>query len=79
MDQFNVHDAKTHLSKLLERVELGEQIIISRAGKPIALLSSCRGANSPRTPGAWRGQVAIEPDFDDLPTHLRSAFRGDNR
>ena len=77
MDQYNVHEAKTHLSKLLERVEAGEDIIISRAGHPIARLSSCRGSLAPRTPGAWRGQVTIATDFDDLPDRLKSAFDGE--
>ena len=73
----NVHDAKTNLSKLLERVEGGEEIIISRAGRPVARLVAYRGLASRRRPGAWRGRVRIAPDFDELPPELRAAFRGE--
>ena len=47
----NVHEAKTHLSKLLERVMNGEQIIISRANKPVAVLTAFVEAPAPRVPG----------------------------
>jgi len=77
MDQVNVHEAKTHLSRLLERVEAGEEIIISRAGRPVARLVSYRGLRSRRHPGSWRGQVRIAPDFDELPADLAGAFRGE--
>jgi prevent-host-death family protein len=60
----NVHEAKTHLSKLLERVMNGEQIIIAKAGKPVALLSPIVEAPPQRTPGVDAGQVVIAPDFD---------------
>jgi prevent-host-death family protein len=61
----NVHDAKTHLSRLLERVEAGEEITLARAGRPIARLVPYRTRLEPRKPGAWKGQVVIGPDFDD--------------
>jgi prevent-host-death family protein len=77
MDQINVHEAKTHLSRLLERVEAGEEIIISRAGRPVARLVSYRGLGSHRRPGAWRGLVRIASDFDELPPSLAAVFRGD--
>jgi prevent-host-death family protein len=77
MDQVNIHDAKTHLSRLLERVEGGEEIVISRAGRPVARLVSYRGLATRRRPGAWRGRVRIAPDFDELPPDLASAFRGE--
>ena len=77
MEQVNVHEAKTHLSRLLERVEAGEEIVISRSGRPVARLTSYRGLASQRRPGAWRGRVRIAPDFDDLPPELSAAFGGE--
>jgi prevent-host-death family protein len=77
MEQVNIHEAKTHLSRLLERVEAGEEIVISRAGRPVARLVSYRGLASHRRPGAWRGRVRIAPDFDQLPPDLAAAFRGE--
>lgn len=61
----NVYDAKTHFSKLLARVESGERIVISRAGRPIAVLSPLEDPSAPRPRGLGRGRVIIHPDFDD--------------
>jgi prevent-host-death family protein len=60
----NVHEAKTHLSKLLERVMNGEQIVIAKAGKPVAVLSPIVQAPAQRSPGIDAGRVVIGPDFD---------------
>jgi prevent-host-death family protein len=60
----NVHEAKTHLSRLLERVANGEQIIIAKSGKPVATLSPFIGAKKPRKPGAWKGKVWLADDWD---------------
>ena len=78
MTQVNIHDAKTHLSRLLEQVEAGEEVVISRAGRPIARLVAYRVLAKPRQPGGWKGRVRIAPDFDDLPTEVEKAFRGDD-
>jgi len=64
-DPVNIHDAKTHLSRLVERVEAGEEIVIARAGRPVARLVPIRARTQPRVPGLWRDQVTIGPDFDD--------------
>jgi prevent-host-death family protein len=65
MAQVNVHDAKTHFSKLLERVEAGEEIVIARAGEPIAKLVPL-GEPLPRRPfGLLKGQIQMAADFDD--------------
>jgi antitoxin (DNA-binding transcriptional repressor) of toxin-antitoxin stability system len=57
-DQVNVHEAKTHLSKLLERVESGEEIVIARNGRPVATLSAHRTTGAARKGrGAWRGKL----------------------
>ncbi len=65
VSQVNVHEAKTHLSKLLERVMQGEEIIIARAGKPVARLLPFRCAAAQRKPGNDAGQVVIRDDFDE--------------
>lgn len=61
----NVHAAKTQLSRLLERAEAGEEIIIARGGKPVARLVSLRGARrAARKPGLLKGRVHMTDDFD---------------
>lgn len=59
-----VHEAKMHLSKLLQRVMNGERIIIAKAGKPVAVLSPVRAAPEPRVPGNDVDRVVIAADFD---------------
>jgi prevent-host-death family protein len=77
MAVFNVHDAKTHLSRLLERVAQGEEIIIAKSGRPIAKL--VRMAVEPRRPGRLKGRIRIGPDFDEpLPDKILAAFRGED-
>lgn len=61
----NIHEAKTHLSRLVERVEAGEEITLARAGRPVARLVPYRARQRPREAGAWKGQVWIGPDFDE--------------
>jgi prevent-host-death family protein len=75
----NMHEAKTHLSRLVERVESGEEIIIGRAGKPVARLVPYQEKRPPRTGlGAWKGRVWIADDFeDDLPAEILEAFEAD--
>ena len=70
----NIHEAKTHLSRLVERVEAGDQIVIARAGRPVARLVPFRSREEPRTPGIWRGKVRLAPDFDRTPDDLLDAF-----
>lgn len=75
MDVVNVHEAKTHLSKLLERVEAGEEIVIARRGRPIATLVPHRPPR--RVPGSARGRIWISDDFDEpLPEEIQAAFEG---
>lgn len=61
----NIHEAKTHFSKLLQRVLNGEEIIIAKAGKPVARLTPYTLAPKQRIPGSAAGQVAIAPEFDE--------------
>ncbi len=70
----NIHDAKTHLSRLVERVEAGEEIVIARAGRPVARLVPFRARTKPRTPGLWRGRVRLAADFDATDEDLLAAF-----
>ncbi|MGH2363905.1 MAG: type II toxin-antitoxin system Phd/YefM family antitoxin [Chloroflexota bacterium] len=77
--QFNVYDAKTHLSQLIERVERGEEIVIARGGRPVARLVPLEAQQERRMPGGWRGRVALAPDFDDLPEEIGAAFQGDSQ
>ena len=60
----NVHEAKTHLSRLLERVEAGEEITLARAGRPVARLVPYRARRAPRQPGLWKGKVWLADDWD---------------
>lgn len=61
----NIHEAKTHLSRLLVRAAAGEEIIIAKAGRPIAVLSPIQPVPGPRVPGGDAGTVIISADFDD--------------
>ena len=67
MDSVNVHTAKTHLSRLLERVERGEEILIARNGKPVARLTPLMAL--PRRPGRLEGKIRLLDDFDDPLPH----------
>ncbi len=73
----NIHQAKTQLSKLLARVEAGEEIVIARAGKPVAKLVAADHRDKPRKPGRWKGKVWIAEDFDEpLPDDVIDSFYG---
>jgi prevent-host-death family protein len=61
----NVHEAKTHFSKLLARVAAGERIIIAKAGKPVAELGPISEPHPRRIPGRDRGLIVVHPNFDD--------------
>ena len=62
--KINVREAKTHFSKLLQRVMNGERIIIAKAGKPVAILSPIEETPERRQPGNDAGKVVVGPDFD---------------
>ena len=67
----NVHEAKTHLSRLLERVSRGEEIVIGRGGKPVAKLVPYVPQVARRILGQAAGQIRIAPDFEELPDSVR--------
>lgn len=62
--QFNIHDAKTHLSRIIERVEHGEEIIISRAGRPVAKVIPLAGKVQRSGRGSLRGKLVLAEDWD---------------
>lgn len=77
MSTVNIHEAKTHLSELLRRVAAGEEIIIARAGKPIARLLPFDQPRAPRVPGTAKGLIELCDDFDDpLPEEILREFEG---
>ena len=79
MNVVDVHEAKTHLERLLERAEQGETIIIARAGRPIARLVTYEGDEPPRRGGQWKGLVRMGEDFDaPLPPDIAESFGDEN-
>jgi len=71
----NIHEAKTHLSRLLARVQGGEEIVIAKAGRPVARLVAVAGQPERRTPGSAKGLISLSPDFDEpLPEEMLEAF-----
>jgi prevent-host-death family protein len=73
----NIHEAKTHLSRLLARVMGGEEVIIAKAGKPVARLVPIEQRQKERMPGTAVGQIFIAPDFDaPLPDEILQGFDG---
>ncbi len=79
MKTVNMHQAKTHLSRLVGEVERGEEVIIARAGRPVARLAPVEQHLQPRLPGALKGKIWIAADFDDpLPPDILAAFYGEN-
>ena len=79
MTQVNIHEAKTHLSRLVERAAEGEEIVIAKAGKPIARLVGLSNDRSPRVPGSMLGRIQIADDFDaPLPPGVLAGFQGDD-
>jgi len=68
---YNLHEAKMTLSRLVDRAANGEEIILARAGKPLAKLVQFHRTSAPRQPGGWEGRVRISEDFDaPLPTEI---------
>jgi prevent-host-death family protein len=76
---FNLYEAKTHLSELVERAAAGEEIIIAKAGKPRARLVPLATERPQREPGQLKGQIWIADDFDDpLPPEILRGFMGED-
>ncbi len=77
MTQVNVHEAKTHLSRLLDQAMAGEQVVIMRSGRPLVRLMPVETAPVRRVIGTARGEFVVPEDFDDpLPDEILAAFEG---
>ena len=77
MTTINVHEAKTHLSRILDRVAGGEEIVIAKAGKPVARLVPMGIDRKPRVAGTYQGRIEIADDFEaPLPDTLQERFEG---
>jgi prevent-host-death family protein len=74
MEIANIHEAKSQLSKLIERAMSGEEVIIAKAGQPMVRLVPIRADDTPRRGGQWKGRVKIAEDFDNLPDDIAAAF-----
>ncbi len=71
----NIHEAKTHFSRLIEKAAKGEEVIIAKAGKPIVKLIPYVEKKQARKPGRLKGKFKIADDFDDdLPPDILAAF-----
>jgi prevent-host-death family protein len=78
MGEVNVREAKAQFSKLLRRVQAGEEVVISRAGKPVARLVPVAEPKKPRELGKDRGKIWIADDFDaPLPPEIQAYFDGE--
>jgi prevent-host-death family protein len=77
--EINVHEAKTNFSKLLQRVALGEEVIIAKAGVPVAKLIPIRAAQGKRPLGFLKGEIWMAEDFDaPLPPDILAGFLGED-
>jgi len=74
MRQVNVHEAKTHLSRLLQDVEDGDEILIARAGKPVARLVRYATPPKRREPGSLKGKIWMADDFDEPDEEIERLF-----
>ncbi len=70
----NISQAKAELSALIEEVQKGNEVIVAKAGKPVARLVAYRGPAAPRKPGSLAGKIWIARDFDALPDDMAEAF-----
>ena len=75
--QVNMHEAKSQLSALAEKVWQGEKVVIAKAGKPHLDLLPHRGERKSRAPGRYKGQIKIAEDFDKTSAEIIDAFEGE--
>lgn len=75
MIKVNIHEAKTHFSQILNRVGNGEDVVIAKAGKPIARIVPIRKEGKKRRPGSAKGRIVLEDSFfEPLPDNIVSEF-----
>ena len=70
----NISQAKAELAALIAEVQKGNEVILAKAGQPVAKLVAYRGPARPRTPGSMKGKIWIAPDFDVLPEDMAETF-----
>ena len=77
MATVNIHEAKTHFSRLVDEAAAGKELIIAKAGKPVAKIVPIKAGKRARKPGFLKGKIKIADDFDKpLPGRLLNAFEG---
>lgn len=72
--QYNVHEAKTHFSRILEQVATGEEVVISKAGEPVAKVVPLRPKVRRTGRGSLQERIHFADDFDELPGDIADAF-----
>lgn len=77
MQVYNIHEAKTNLSKLIAKTQNGEEVIIAKAGKPIAKLTSCKKPLKPRKLGLLKGKIWVPDDFNEEDEEINKMFYGE--
>ncbi len=76
MKKINMHEAKTHLSRIVARVAQGESVLIAKAGKPIAVLSPYKPPKKVKKPGVLKGKIQMTADFDEADELITKLFHG---
>ena len=74
MQTYNIHEAKTNLSKLIEKTQNGEEVIIAKAGKPVAKLVAHKEKLKPRKAGLLKGKIFVSDDFNDEDPEINKLF-----
>lgn len=77
-EEVTIHEAKTHLSRLVRRAEGGEEIVIQRGRTPVAKLVGYQAAPLHRRPGRLRGEIQLAEDFDTLPEEVARTFEAES-
>lgn len=77
MQIFNIHQAKTQLSKLIEKAQNGDEVIIAKAGKPVVKLTSYKQPLKPRKPGLLKGKISVPDNFNDEDEEINKLFYGE--
>ncbi len=72
----NIHQAKTNLSKLIEKTINGQDVIIAKAGRPVARLIKFEEITSPRIPGRLKGKISVPADFNEENEEINQLFAG---
>lgn len=77
MQTMNIHQAKTNLSKLIEKTLNGEEVVIAKAGQPVAKLVAYKKSLKPRKPGALKGKIFVPDDFNEEDEEINKLFYGE--